>query len=959
MRVCARNIIGQKRRQERLVNDTYVLKYMTYGSYCVVIKRLKSVFRSLVVLGILGLTLGLIGTASLYFYVKSDLPSVESLRDVRLQTPMRIYTQDGLLISQYGVKRRIPVTLDDVPQTLIDAILATEDSRFYEHDGIDPIGMLRALVNLVVTGEKGQGGSTLTMQIARGFYLSREKTYIRKIKEIFIAWHIEQTLTKDEILTLYLNKVELGHRAFGFGAAAQVYYGTPLNELNLAQLATLAGLPQAPSVLNPISRPARSIERRRIVLLRMLDEGYITRQEFRIARDTEVTATKHGAEIEFPAPYLADIIYNEMVELYGKEEAETGGYQVYATVNSTMQRAAQMALVQNIHDYDERHGYRGVLTNLAELYQMWQFENDIVPDTTQSDSPGLTHTVPNINTPQNTADNTQTLMSDEPIKSRSAQLIDELSYGRLLEVLEQVDPVKPLMPAVVMSVAERAIQVLTQDGELLTIEWPGLAWARPYINDQRQGPIPQSASDIVALGDVVYTRLNAEKGWFLAQLPEVTSAFVALDPKDGAVQAIVGGYNFYQSQFNRATQAKRQVGSNIKPFVYSAALENGYTIASVINDAPINQWDASSGIAWRPQNSPAVYDGPIRMRTALGKSKNVVSVRLLRAVGIENTARHLARFGFDLDDIPRDETLSLGSGSHTPLEVATGIATFANGGFAVSPYFIARITNDNDVTLYKANMPQACLSCEKETLALATGGSPNIDTLEALLAETLTDTLPVDASIEREEVILAPRVISAQNAFLVSQMMRSAVRANGSWNKKTYWLGTGWRARNILQRTDIGGKTGTTNDSRDTWFSGFAPGLVATSWVGFDDNARQLGRTTRNQHLVNMNPDKFNWIGNGLIGSEDGAKAAQPAWIRFMQVALADVPQGIDNIPEGITQVRIDRTTGKLTDRTDHTSMFEYFAIGTQPTAKVSASQVVDPLEQEQEAVTEEGDDIF
>ncbi|CAI8243594.1 MAG: Penicillin-binding protein 1A [Glaciecola sp. HTCC2999] len=917
------------------------------------IKRLKSVFRSLVVLGVLALTLGLVGTVSLYFYVKSDLPSVESLRDVRLQTPMRIYTQDGQLISQYGVKRRIPVTLEEVPQTLIDAILATEDSRFYEHDGIDPIGMLRALMNLVVTGEKGQGGSTLTMQIARGFYLSREKTYIRKIKEIFIAWHIEQTLTKDEILTLYLNKVELGHRAFGFGAAAQVYYGTTLNELNLAQIATLAGLPQAPSVLNPISRPERSIERRRLVLLRMLDEGYITRQEFRVARDAEVTASKHGAEIEFPAPYLADIIYNEMVELYGKEEAETGGYQVYATVKSTLQRAAQIAVLQNIHDYDERHGYRGVLTNLAELQDTWELKNNLQSGETQPDELQPDESI--------LESESSTQIIDIEMISRSAQLINELSHDRLLELLELVNPIQPLMPAIVISVEERSIEVLNQAGELLTIQWPGLAWARPYINDQRQGPIPQNASDIVQLGDVVYTRLNAEKGWFLSQLPEVSSAFVALDPKDGAIQAIVGGYNFYQSQFNRATQAERQVGSNIKPFVYSAALENGYTIASVINDAPINQWDASSGIAWRPQNSPAVYDGPIRMRKALGKSKNVVSVRLLRAVGIENTARYIARFGFDLDDIPRDETLSLGSGSHTPLEVATGMATFSNGGFAITPYFIERITNDNDVTLYEANMPQACQACEKDvkTVNSVSDESANIDNIEALLAETLTETLLVDEATQTKDIIPAPRVISAQNAFLVSEMLRTAVRANGSWNKKTYWLGTGWRARNILQRTDIGGKTGTTNDSRDTWFSGFAPGLVATSWMGFDDNARQLGRTTRNQHLVNMNPEKFNWIGNGLIGSEDGAKAAQPAWIRFMQIALANVPQSSEAIPEGITQVRIDRTTGKLTDRTDHTSMFEYFAIGTQPTAKISDSQVIDPLEEEQEAVTKEGDDIF
>jgi penicillin-binding protein 1A len=912
---------------------------MTYGTYCVVINRLKSVIRSLVVFGILGLTLALLGTASLYFYVKTDLPSVESLKDVRLQTPMKIYTKDGQLISQYGVKRRIPVTIDDVPQELINAILATEDSRFYDHDGIDPIGMVRALINLIVTGEKGQGGSTLTMQIARGFFLSREKTYIRKIKEVFIAWHIEQTLTKDEILTLYLNKIELGHRAFGFGAAAQVYYGSSLTELNLAQIATLAGLPQAPSVLNPISRPDRSVERRRIVLLRMLDEGYITREEFKIARDEPVTASKHGAEIDFSAPYLADIIYNEMVELYGKEEAETGGYQVYATVPANLQQAAQQALIQNIHDYDERHGYRGVITTLDELYQLWQFETEL----TDAFVPELN----NVEQPSNP----------------SAVLLDTLPFSVLLDLLAQVDPVTPLEPAIVMTLAEQSLQVLNQQGELQTIEWPGLAWARPYINDQRQGAIPKSASDIVQIGDIVYVRQVADKGLYLSQLPEVSSAFIALNPEDGAVQAVVGGYNFYQSQFNRATQAKRQVGSNIKPFVYSAALDNGYTIASVINDAPINQWDSSSGIAWRPQNSPPVYDGPIRMRQALGKSKNVVSVRLLRAVGIENTARHIAKFGFDLDDIPRDETLSLGSGSHTPLEVAAGIATIANGGFAVTPYFINTITNEAGDIIFQANMPRACDDCsaKQDTPRPQSNKNNNIATLEALLAQELTSTEKGlnEADDFAAKIIPAPRVISAQNAFLVSQMMRSAVRANGSWNNKTYWLGTGWRARNLLQRTDIGGKTGTTNDSRDTWFSGFAPGLVATSWVGFDDSARQLGRTSRNQNLINLNPSKFNWIGNALFGGEDGAKAAQPAWIRFMQVALADVAEGSTQVPEGITQVRIDRTTGKLTDRTDHTSMFEYFQLGTQPTSKVSQDQIVDPLQEQKTAVKEEVDDIF
>ena len=402
--------------------------------------------------------------------------------------------------------------------------------------------------NLIVTGEKGQGGSTLTMQIARGFFLSREKTYIRKVKEIFIAWHIEQILTKDEILTLYLNKIELGHRAFGFGAAAQVYYGSSLSELNLAQIATLAGLPQAPSILNPISRPERSIERRRIVLLRMLDEEYISRDEYRIARDAPVSASKHGAEIDFPAPYLADIIYQEMISIYGKEEAETGGYNIYATVPSALQLAAQQAVTQNIHDYDERHGYRGPVTNLAQLHQLWQFENEQIDEFTLSDT-----------------DNVASTVNDD--------LLSTLEFGDLLAVLGQVDDVAGLQPAVVLSMTEQSIRVLQSSGEMHTISWQGLAWARPYINDQRQGPIPETASDIVKVADIVYIRDIGDGEFYLSQLPEVSSAFVALDPNDGAVQAVVGGYDFYQSQFNRATQAKRQVGSNIKPFVYSAALE--------------------------------------------------------------------------------------------------------------------------------------------------------------------------------------------------------------------------------------------------------------------------------------------------------------------------------------------------------------------------------------------------
>ncbi len=870
-------------------------------------------FKTFLLLGFIGALLGGIALTGIYFYIKPDLPSVAILKDVRLQTPMRIYTQDGKLISQYGVKRRIPVTLEQAPELLQKAILATEDNRFYEHFGIDPIGITRAFINLVLTGEKSQGASTLTQQLARGFFLTREKTYIRKIKEVFIALHMETELSKDEIFELYLNKVELGHRSFGFGAAAQVYYGKRLDELTLAQIATLAGLPQAPSVLNPVSRPQRSVERRRIVLLRMLDEGYITRQQFDEAASAPVTAEKHGAEIELDAPYLADLIYSEMVTLYGKEEAETGGYQVYATVSSELQQAAQNAVKQNLHDYDERHGFRGAV---ARLWPPAQNNAEQAPELTSTDCVS------------------EPLYPDWPCEVTEEAIISQLDNAGAFGFV---------FPVAVIGVDDQSFTTRDVTGTERAIEWEGMDWARPFLSDSRQGQPPSQASDIVSPGDIVYIREQDEQ-WRLAQLPQVSGAFVALDPHDGAVQAIVGGYSFYQSQFNRATQAKRQVGSNIKPFVYSAALDNGYTVASIINDAPINEWDEATGVAWRPQNSPAEYDGPIRMRVALGKSKNVVSVRLLRGVGLDNTIEHLTRFGLEKADIHRDETVSLGSSSHTPLEIVRGMATIANGGFLIEPYFIDRVLNETGEVLWQTNPVVACDNCGENRATQSQPVSEEAD-IEALLAAELNQSLP--AQTDSDEVMAAPRVISPQNAFLVADMMRTAVRANGNWNKKTYWQGTGWRARNILQRTDLAGKTGTTNDSRDAWFSGFSRNLVATAWVGFDDMTRQLGRAAYNNPLAKRDPDRFGWIGNAMVGTESGAMAAQPAWIRFMQVALADEPEEAMSVPDDIVRVRIDRTSGKLTRRTDHTTLFEYFLRGTEPSVYVLDDEVMDPAEQE------------
>lgn len=739
-------------------------------------------------------------------------------------------------------------------------------------------------------------------------------------------------MSKQDILELYINKVELGHRAFGFGAAAQVYYGKEINDLNLAQIAILAGLPKAPSTMNPISRPKRSVTRRRVVLSRMLTEGYITQNEFEASAAAPVTAKKHGAEIELNAPYLANVIYEEMITLYGKDEAETGGYNVYATVPSSLQTAARNAVVANLHDYDERHGFRGPVT------QLWTPLDPVLIDDKKE--------APETELSQNTLSE-EDLLTAADVRAKDPSWTEE----QMLKFLASKPTYQPLMPAIVTQVYEQAITVFDKSGEYRYIDWEGLAWARPFLSDTKQGSDPAVASDIVKAGAHIWIRPMADNmSWQLSQFPSASGALVALDPNNGAVRAIVGGYSFYQSQFNRATQAKRQVGSNIKPFLYSAALENGYTLASVINDAPINQWDRSSGNAWRPKNSPPVYDGPIRMRIALGKSKNVVSVRLLRAVGIDNVRQYMRQFGFELEDLPRDESLSLGTASITPIEIANGFSVFANGGYTVQPHFIERIEGQFGEYVWQANPSTACPECE-----LGEG-------LTAQLNPTIENVPQPNEQSNSQLPPQAQRVISEQNAFLVSEMMRTAVTGSGSSRNKTYWQGTGWRANTLLRRKDMSGKTGTTNDARDTWFSGFTPELVATSWVGFDDMNRALGRTTRNKYLFNKVRTETgrspNIIGNAMVGGEDGSRVAQPAWIRFMQEALSNKPEVNKHIPDNIVTVRIDRTTGKLTNRTDHTSRFEYFMAGTEPQNYVEDHEIVDPVG-ETSAEPAPEDDIF
>ncbi|MFB0982158.1 MAG: penicillin-binding protein 1A [Alteromonadaceae bacterium] len=842
-------------------------------------------FKRLIKAGLILVLLACFSLTALYLSMRTELPNITSLKDMQWQTPMQIFSADKKLINQFGEKKRIPLTLNEFPQQLINAILASEDDRFYLHFGVDPIGMGRAVIGKLMGKNKG-GASTITMQVARNFFLSREVTYTRKIREIFLSFHIESLLSKDEILALYMNKIPLGHRSFGFGAAAQVYYGKDVKDLTLAQIAVIAGLPKAPSTKNPIRSPINAKANRSIVLQRMFTAGYINAEELFEANKAPITGKRHSAKIELNAPYIAEMAHQEMIERYGKEQAYTGGYKVYLTVNSTFQNAARNAVVNNMLSYDRRHGYRGAIISLRPEQR---------------------------NTNKN-------------IDEDKDDLINQLDEDEILKALQKIKNYQTLIPAVITEVHPQSARIkiigsdknnkkTLQEGEIF---WQGMSWAREFINDEIQGPVPKIASEILKYGDVVFVIKN-ENGYKLSQLPQVSSALVSLSPDNGAIKAAIGGFSFKHSQFNRVTQAQRQVGSNIKPFIYSAALDNGFTLATLVNDAPINQWDRSSGVVWRPKNSPPTYDGDIRVRLALAQSKNVIAVRLLRSVGLDTMIPHLASFGFAPHDLPHNESLALGSAALTPLEVATGFATFANGGFLIQPYLIDRIEDSFGKILFQANPAIACEFC---------GEDENRGKVAYVSDQR-------DISTEKVQVpfIKAERVISPQNAFLVTQALHAAIWGF-DWQVKPIWRGTGWRAQ-TLKRKDIAGKTGTTNQSKDAWFSGFSRRLVTTSWIGFDDPGRNLGKTIANSNLGKEQ----------ITGLEAGAKSAQPAWIKFMEVALVDHPKEPFDQPVDIVSVRIDKNTGKLTNKIDKTSFFEYFKLGTAPTEYVThdnSSEILD-----------------
>lgn len=822
--------------------------------------------------------------ASAYLYLSPNLPTVDDLRDVRLQTPLRVYTSDQKLIGEFGEERRLPITFDQMPPLFVNAILAIEDSRFYDHHGVDIKGLLRAVSQLLLTGEKGGGGSTITMQVAKNYFFSFEKKFSRKFSEILLSLQIERELSKNEIMELYANKIFLGKRAYGFEAAAQVYYGKSLQQLELPQFAMLAGLPQLPSVANPIINPARAIRRRNVVLGRMLELGFIDQNAYQLAASSPVTASYHGPRIELSAPYVSEMVRKEMLEKYGRD-AYSAGYSVYTTVDSTLQSAAQQSVFDGLLNYDQRHGYRG-------------------PE--------------------------QSVLAENPLENRDLWL----------ETLATTPDTSGLVPVIVSTVDEQSFSALMRDGSEQIITWEhGLKGKRRYESVDRRSRSASSAGDLVAIGDLVRIRQLPDGNWHLSQLPEAQAALVSLNADNGAILSLVGGFNYGQSKFNRITQATRQPGSNFKPFVYTAALANGYTPASIINDAPVVFKDEGLESTWRPTNSSGKFYGPTRLRSALFRSQNLVSIRLLRNLGFNKAIDYVERFGFDPEQLPRDLSLALGSHSVSPMQIVSGYSILANGGYKIDPYLIQRIEDIDNQTIFTATPYTVCRHCEtleerppqdtpdiaEETLQvdLKTLAASNDETR---LAIDTTDELATIEDIlnlpEPEPTLILPeaeRVVEPRVAYIINSMMRDVVQK-----------GTGRKALS-LGRNDLAGKTGTSNGPTDAWFSGYGGGIVTTAWMGFDKN--------------------------GLLGSNEyGGKAALPIWIDYMRVALEGKPETEFKQPEGIVTVKIDPMTGLLAKPGQTDAIFEIFREEFAPTEEAGIDDIAGDTSDVEDVMVE---DIF
>lgn len=836
---------------------------------------------------LIGLLVGASGLGVLYWFIIRELPDVASLKEVRLQTPLHIYTLDRQQIAQFGEKQRIPLPLDQIPERLTQAFIAIEDNRFYSHYGVDPLGILRALWVDITSGSAKQGGSTITQQLARNFFLDPERRLLRKIKEVILAVQLERTFSKEKIFELYLNKIYLGYRAYGVGAAAQVYFGKQINQLDLSEMALIAGLPKAPSTLNPLHSLTRATQRRNAVLARMLERGYIHAEEYQYSSQQPLIARYHRVNNRVDAPHLAEMVRQEMVSRFG-EAAYTDGYRVYTTLTAERQTQAQQALRNNLFAYDRRHGYRGPTAVLWDpLTPAWD------------------------------------------VSTIQAYLQKQPSYG-------------PLVAAVIVKVDDSSAEVCLADGSRVTLPWNVLSWARPFIDDQQQGDKPQQAGEVVVVGQQVWVHQQA--GWWLGQIPEVESALVAMHPDTGAIQALVGGFNFSNSAFNRVTQSIRQTGSTIKPFIYAAALEKGLTLATLLNDLPITRWNVNAGKEWRPKNVVPVYDGPLRLRVGLARSKNVMAVRALRAIGVDFAADYIEHFGFPKTTITRMESLALGAMVATPLQVVRSYAVFANGGYLVDPYFIDRIEDAQGHLVYQANPKVACqneqqpviyesptkadvlLHAELDLPREESESEPSLDETVSSISplpkiDWLTLPLKEESQVEAPLPHYAPHVISTPIAFLIKDTLTSAI-----WGESQgHWLGTGWRARSVIKRRDIGGKTGTTNDAKDAWFTGFGPELVTCVWIGFDDYQRDLGKVQPEHSSKSPSPPI----------PEGGARSVQPAWNEFMKQALSGQPEQLDDIPSGLSSALIEMKSGQRVEEPGPGIRLEYFIPGSEPVLKI------------------------
>ena len=816
-----------------------------------------------------------------FLYLGPHLPPAAQLRETTFQIPLRIYASSGELIGEYGEQRRTPISFDQVPPQFVQALTSAEDERFFRHNGVDLKGLTRAASELLRYREIRSGGSTITMQVARNFFLSREQSFLRKFNEIVLAIQIENILSKEEIFELYINKIYLGHRAYGVEAAAQVYYGKSLGELDLPQLAMIAGLPKAPSAYNPLTNPQRALARRDWILERMLERRRISPEQYQQAVATPNTARHHGTALAAEASYAAEMVRQEALALIGPR-IYTDGIRITTTLDVTMQKAAVSSLRHGLHVYDERHGWRGAegRVDISALPPLPAGSAALSADEASSDTPE-----------SDTEDTT-------PQHARLAQVSP--AQAEWAAALRDYQRIGELEPALVAEVQAESVRLVLPHGQLAVLPWAQMEWARRYINASTVGARPEKPSDVLAPGDIVRLRPVASEGtegsgetvWRLAQIPAAQAALVALDPQTGAIRAIQGGYSFALSNYNRAVQAERQAGSAFKPFVYAAGIDRGITPATLINDAPIVFQDDLLEDAWRPTGASNRFYGPTRVRDALARSLNLVSIRLLQQVGIGNTLRTLNDFGLPAGRFPRDLSLALGSASVTPLEMTAGYAVFANGGYYLPSWLMHQIHDNEGNLLWQA--PEVVL-CEPDACGVNWHSAPQqlaeTDSAEAIASPLATDAPEQLAPLipPAPEYTWQPRTLDARTAWLMDSMLRDVIRR-----------GTAGTARS-LGRADLGGKTGSTNDYIDAWFAGYTPGgVVATAWAGFDAPAT---------------------LGNG----EFGGRVALPMWIDFMGQILDAVPEQTLPQPPGIVSVRINPENGLRARPGDSSAIFEYF----------------------------------